>query len=641
MVEPVPSPAAWTLGAVTLLLQATALLWRRTAPRAVLLAVALGMLLCGAWGLGDAIGLAQPAVLVAAYTLGVERPLSRRTVPTFVAAAAARRRRHRRSAGPARRGGPPRSRSALGVLQGVGDRRAVRSSSRSCVTTRREIRQARASRADALEREQDALVQAAVARERTAMARELHDIAAHHLSGIAVMTAAIGTQIDTDPAGAKAAVAQVRQQSTAVLRDLRSLVGLLRERRRGQPATPTGCARSRSPASPRSSTTRSPRAATCELTVLPGDARRSATGVGPLAQLAAYRMVQESLANAARHAPGARAEVVRRRPRPATPCVVTVAQRAPPPTARRRRHGPRRVRPPRHARARRAHRRRPGRRARPPTAAGRSRCGCRATTASRARRGSTHDPGRGRRRPAAGARRAAHPARRRARPRGGRRSPPTAARRSRPRGRLRPDVVCMDIRMPGQDGISATRELCGPGVADPVPVLVLTTFDIDDYLFGALEAGASGFLLKDAEPEVLVAAVRTRRPRQRHPRRRAHQAGAARGGRPAGETRPVTAGRASELLTARELDILLLLAQGLSNDEIAARARPGDLDGEVAPGPDDAQARRPLPPPGRGLGLPEQGRRAPRLSRSARRLHRRMQPRDLPPQALVGDRRSS
>ncbi len=133
---------------------------------------------------------------------------------------------------------------------------------------------------------------------------------------------------------------------------------------------------------------------------------------------------------------------------------------------------------------------------------------------------------------------------------------------------LRPDVVCMDIRMPGRDGISATRELCGPDVADPVPVLVLTTFDIDDYVFGALEAGASGFLLKDADPDAIVAAVRsvaaghgtldtslTRRVLREVVTRR--------------RTQPVTAARASEVLTTRELDILLRLAEGMSNEEIA------------------------------------------------------------------------
>jgi DNA-binding NarL/FixJ family response regulator len=130
------------------------------------------------------------------------------------------------------------------------------------------------------------------------------------------------------------------------------------------------------------------------------------------------------------------------------------------------------------------------------------------------------------------------------------------------------DVVCMDIRMPGTDGITATAELCGPDVADPIPVLVITTFDVDDYLFGALEAGASGFLLKDAEPETVVDAVRavagghgtldntlTRRVvREMVTRRR---------------TQPVVAARATDLLTPRELDILLLLAQGMSNDDVA------------------------------------------------------------------------
>lgn len=135
---------------------------------------------------------------------------------------------------------------------------------------------------------------------------------------------------------------------------------------------------------------------------------------------------------------------------------------------------------------------------------------------------------------------------------------------------VRPDVVCMDVRMPGRDGISATRRLCGPGVEDPVPVLILTTFDIDEYVFGALEAGASGFLLKDADPDAIIAAVRavaagqgtiadglTRRVLREFAARR--------------RTQPVTAQRASELLTPREHEILLLLAQGMSNEEIAGR----------------------------------------------------------------------
>lgn len=133
---------------------------------------------------------------------------------------------------------------------------------------------------------------------------------------------------------------------------------------------------------------------------------------------------------------------------------------------------------------------------------------------------------------------------------------------------LRPDVVCLDVRMPRMDGITAARQICGPEAEDPIPVLILTTFDIDDYLFGALEAGASGFLLKDAEPDAVADAVRsvaaghgtiadslTKRVLHELVSRRRAQ--------------PVTAARADEILTARERDIVLLLAQGMSNDEIA------------------------------------------------------------------------
>ncbi|MFJ3381680.1 response regulator [Curtobacterium sp. NPDC090217] len=132
-----------------------------------------------------------------------------------------------------------------------------------------------------------------------------------------------------------------------------------------------------------------------------------------------------------------------------------------------------------------------------------------------------------------------------------------------------PDVACLDIRMPVHDGITVTRALCGPDADPAIPVLVLTTFDLDDYVFGALEAGASGFLLKDAEPDVIVDAVRqvaagngtldqalTRRVLREFVSRRRLQ--------------PVTGDRADEVLTARERDVLLLLAQGMSNEDVAA-----------------------------------------------------------------------
>jgi DNA-binding NarL/FixJ family response regulator len=73
---------------------------------------------------------------------------------------------------------------------------------------------------------------------------------------------------------------------------------------------------------------------------------------------------------------------------------------------------------------------------------------------------------------------------------------------------LRPDVCLLDIRMPRLNGIEATRALAGPDVADPMAVVVVTTFDLDDYVYGALQAGARGFLLKDCGPQLLTHAVR-------------------------------------------------------------------------------------------------------------------------------------
>ncbi|MCU0699682.1 MAG: response regulator transcription factor [Myxococcaceae bacterium] len=131
---------------------------------------------------------------------------------------------------------------------------------------------------------------------------------------------------------------------------------------------------------------------------------------------------------------------------------------------------------------------------------------------------------------------------------------------------LRPDVCLFDIRMPVMDGLEATRRLAGPGVVSPLAVVVITTFDLDEYVFAALKAGARGFLLKDAGPELLVQAV--------------HAAAS-------GEAliapkvtarlleRFASLGSAApprqpyEPLTEREEEVLRTLATGLTNEEIA------------------------------------------------------------------------
>ena len=138
--------------------------------------------------------------------------------------------------------------------------------------------------------------------------------------------------------------------------------------------------------------------------------------------------------------------------------------------------------------------------------------------------------------------------------------------------RVRPDVVLMDIRMPGMDGIEATRRITA---AEPgVRVLVLTTFDLDEYAFGALQAGASGFLLKDVRPHELVAAVRTvasgdavvsPRVTRRLLEEYAQQLPVADAADPGADRYPQLAS-----LTEREREVLAVVAQGLSNTEIAA-----------------------------------------------------------------------
>ena len=129
---------------------------------------------------------------------------------------------------------------------------------------------------------------------------------------------------------------------------------------------------------------------------------------------------------------------------------------------------------------------------------------------------------------------------------------------------LRPDVCLLDIRMPRLNGIEATRALAGPDVPDPMAVVVVTTFDLDEYVYGALRAGAKGFLLKDCGPELLTHAVRA----------------AADGGSliaPTVTTRLLssfatrdTPPQPTSPLTEREEQVLLAVARGRTNHEVAA-----------------------------------------------------------------------
>ncbi|WP_396290111.1 sensor histidine kinase [Curtobacterium sp. KT1] len=300
---PAPFTAAWTVLALGLLAQSAALLAARRAPRTVLVAVSVLPVLVAALAPQslDLFGLTALPVVVAVVLAALRVPLARLWPTLLVAGALV-------AAGSAVLSGAV----GQGVLQAVGAV-GLPLLVTLLVRSRREVRAARTAEASAVFREQDALVDAAVSRERAAMARELHDIAAHHLSGIALMAAVIDRQIDSDPERAHEGARQVREQSTAVLDDLRRLVGLLREDVPAERAVETVAGivdlveRARFRSDVRLDVLRGDR---------PADDRPVADGVGPLAQLAAYRTVQEALANAALHAPSA-------------PCTVTIDDRDP------------------------------------------------------------------------------------------------------------------------------------------------------------------------------------------------------------------------------------------------------------------------------------------------------------------------
>ncbi|WP_309067474.1 histidine kinase [Microbacterium sp.] len=180
----------------------------------------------------------------------------------------------------------------------------------TAIRAQRAARRAQQETLEAVARQRDAQIGEAIALERAAMARELHDIAAHHLSGISVMASALERQIGSDPDGARAGAAAVRAQSRAVLDDLRRLVGLLRDADGADDVVKTLAT------VPALVDAASVTGADVVLDIRRPPTGALGEGIGPLAQLAAYRMVQESLTNAARYAPHA-------------PCTVTIDDQDP------------------------------------------------------------------------------------------------------------------------------------------------------------------------------------------------------------------------------------------------------------------------------------------------------------------------
>lgn len=295
-VSPIGSGSWWVL-VVALTVQAVLLSWSALHARAVLLSVAVATLVVAGVAPSEVFSITALAVIVAVYLAATRTPLRELRIALPSAAVVVL------LGDVINRAAVDDAGAAALLVQSVLQTATVMGLPLllgSVVASRREARIAHRNELGALERERDAQVMAAIAGERAAMARELHDIAAHHLSGIALMAAATGKQIGTDPDMARRSADQIRIQARSVLDDLRRLVGLMRDE---------------SAAAERSVETlssieqlvndRRASGADIELRVV-GASDLSSIGehVGPLAQLVAYRMAQESLTNAVRHSPG-------------------------------------------------------------------------------------------------------------------------------------------------------------------------------------------------------------------------------------------------------------------------------------------------------------------------------------------------
>ena len=296
LTAPGPGDWQWWLAVAAIVAQGVCVAWSSLAPRRALVAVAALMFAVSLVPLGDASGVLLVAVIAVSYTSTRRRSPGESWTPWILAVALLAC------------GGTlvnlrieqsvllPVAAAVSQAVVAVGIPTAVA----AAVAARAHMRSARENEALARAREMEARTEAALATERTAIARELHDIAAHHLSGIALMSAAISQQLDSDPAAAKAGLADVRAQTRTLLDELRGLVALLRqgdavstdiESLTGLESLVTDAA---------------DRGLDVKLDLSPVSAVKDlAQGIGPLGQFAAFRTVQEALANVARHAPGA------------------------------------------------------------------------------------------------------------------------------------------------------------------------------------------------------------------------------------------------------------------------------------------------------------------------------------------------